>query len=292
MSTQLVPFSFESNEIRATQDEGGNPWFVAKDVAEALGISWSSATLNPIKAAWKGMMKFITPGGEQELAVICEQAVYKLAFRSRKPEAERFTDWIADVIAIIRKTGQYVHPRIPAESADTLIPSEQQLLHEIVKHKAHASVPAELMGKAIPEIWSCIHHKFHIAKYEQLPRTQLTNAILYVNQMELRTGKKAIPKEDPPKAIPAPDKYHYPLSYWQPLCPSERLTWVELVRAENRPLPNLLRRLREEGNDIAGAQIEYLVMRHLLETQSWLIGDIAHKVASFPARGLGLSISL
>ncbi|HAS87211.1 MAG TPA: hypothetical protein DCS31_10535, partial [Candidatus Competibacteraceae bacterium] len=90
----------------------------------------------------------------------------------------------------------------------------------------------------------------------------------------------------------APDKYHYPLSYWQPLCPSERLTWVELVRAENRPLPNLLRRLREEGNDIAGAQIEYLVMRHLLETQSWLIGDIAHKVASFPARGLGLSISL
>ena len=55
----------------------------------------------------------------------------------------------------------------------------------------------------------------------------------------------------------------------------------------NRPLPNLLRRLREEGNDIAGAQIEYLVMRHLLETQSWLIGDIAHKVASFPARGLG-----
>ncbi|MFZ1492439.1 MAG: ORF6C domain-containing protein [Candidatus Competibacter denitrificans] len=181
---------------------------------------------------------------------------------------------------------------LKGEPLDTLIPSEQQLLHEIVKHKAHASVPAELIGKAIPEIWSRIHHKFHISKYEQLPRTQLTNAILYVNQMELRTGKKAIPKEDPPKAIPAPDKYHYPLSYWQPLCPSERLTWVELVRAENRPLPNLLRRLREEGNDIAGAQIEYLVMRHLLETQSWLIGDIAHKVASFPARGLGLSISL
>ena len=176
-------------------------------------------------------------------------------------------------------------------AAQTLLLSEQQTLSEIVHRKAE-SVPAELMGKALAEIWSRIHHKFRVSKYENLPRTQLSDVILYVTAMELRTGKKALPKEETPKAIPAPDKYHYPLSYWQPLCPSERLTWVELVRAENRPLPNLLRRLREEGNDIAGAQIEYLVMRHLLETQSWLIGDIAHKVASFPARGLGLSISL
>ena len=61
MSTDMVPFSFESHEIRTTQDEQGNPWFVAKDVCVALNISWSSATLNSIKAAWTGMMQFITP---------------------------------------------------------------------------------------------------------------------------------------------------------------------------------------------------------------------------------------
>lgn len=108
MSTQLIPFSFESHEIRVASDERGAVWFVAKDVADALDISWSSATLAPIKDEWKGGMKFITPGGEQELIVILEQAVYKLAFRSRKPEAERFSDWAADVIASIRKTGSYV----------------------------------------------------------------------------------------------------------------------------------------------------------------------------------------
>lgn len=39
---------------------------------------------------------------------ITEAAVYKLAFRSNKPEAERFTDWVAEeVIPQIRKTGHY-----------------------------------------------------------------------------------------------------------------------------------------------------------------------------------------
>lgn len=155
MSTDLIPFSFESHEIRTTQDEQGNPWFVAKDVCVALNISWSSATLNSIKAAWKGMMQFITPGGNQELTVIREQAVYKLAFRSRKPEAERFTDWVADVIATIRKTGIYVQPSV---RDTTLIPSEQQTLSEIVARKAE-TVPKELIGKALAEIWSRVHRK-------------------------------------------------------------------------------------------------------------------------------------
>lgn len=109
MSTQLIPFSFESHEIRVASDERGAVWFVAKDVADALDVSWKgSDTLESIKAEWKGVRKFRTPGGEQELIVILEQAVYKLAFRSRKPEAERFSDWAADVIASIHKTGSYV----------------------------------------------------------------------------------------------------------------------------------------------------------------------------------------
>ena len=40
------------------------------------------------------------------MQVIKEGAVYKLAFSSNKPEAERFTNWIAgEVIPQIRKTG-------------------------------------------------------------------------------------------------------------------------------------------------------------------------------------------
>jgi prophage antirepressor-like protein len=48
-------------------------------------------------------------GRPQKTVFINESAVYKMAFRSRKPEAEQFTDWIAgEVIPQIRKTGKYV----------------------------------------------------------------------------------------------------------------------------------------------------------------------------------------
>jgi len=39
---------------------------------------------------------------------LTESGVYKLVFKSRKPDAEKFTDWIADeVLPSIRKTGTY-----------------------------------------------------------------------------------------------------------------------------------------------------------------------------------------
>ena len=45
---------------------------------------------------------------------LTESGVYKLAFKSRKAEAERFTDWIADeVLPSIRKTGNYVSNSTP-----------------------------------------------------------------------------------------------------------------------------------------------------------------------------------
>jgi len=47
-------------------------------------------------------------GREQITTIISEAALYKLAFRSRKEEAEVFTDWVASVVLpTIRKTGRY-----------------------------------------------------------------------------------------------------------------------------------------------------------------------------------------
>lgn len=123
--SQLVPFSFESHEIRVDRDDQGVVWFVAKDVADALDIAWKgSDTLSSIKAEWQGVRQLRTPGGEQELIVILEQAVYKLAFRSRKPEAEKFSDWAADVIASIRKTGSYSIHVSPPEPPFVALPIE------------------------------------------------------------------------------------------------------------------------------------------------------------------------
>lgn len=115
METNLNLFyNEEANVTIRTQQVNNEPWFVAKDVANALDIAWSGATLSKIPDDWQGMMSFNTPcgnyqgGGLQQLKVINEAALYKLAFRSNKPQADTFVNWVAGVVLPqIRQTGQY-----------------------------------------------------------------------------------------------------------------------------------------------------------------------------------------
>lgn len=103
----------ESVQIR-TQVINNEPWFVARDVVNALGITWSGHTLDAIPERWKGSVKFTTPGGVQEFTAISEAGLYKLAFRCQASEAaDRFTNWVAEeVLPSIRKTGKYeLQPR-------------------------------------------------------------------------------------------------------------------------------------------------------------------------------------
>lgn len=80
-------------------------------------------------------------------------------------------------------------PSVVGESCDTLLPSEQQTLSEIAHRKAQPYGDAQ--GKALAEIWSRLHNKFRIARYSQLPRTQLADAIVYIAGMQLRLGEPA-----------------------------------------------------------------------------------------------------
>ena len=112
-------YNEDTNVTIRTQQVNDEPWFVAKDVANALEITWSGHTLDSIPEGWKGMVK-LTPssgtrgGGEQMLTVINEAALYKLTFRSNKPQADAFVNWVAgEVLPTLRCTGQY---RIKGES--------------------------------------------------------------------------------------------------------------------------------------------------------------------------------
>lgn len=87
----------------------------------------------------------------------------------------------------LEAAGQLVAPA----HTDTLIPSEQQNLQELVDAKCKGMAD---QGKARAEIWSRLHHKFRVAKYSQLPRTQLTEAQLYIMGMQLRTTAEAAPR--------------------------------------------------------------------------------------------------
>ncbi|TYT73147.1 BRO-N domain-containing protein [Desulfobotulus mexicanus] len=113
-----IDFTFQNYTVRTLSDENGNIWFVGKDVCEALGLSWvGNKTLASIPENWRGVGSFPTPlqnqhgvygEQDQEFVTINEPALYKLAFRSNKPAAEDFTNWVAsEVLPAIRRTGRF-----------------------------------------------------------------------------------------------------------------------------------------------------------------------------------------
>ena len=95
-------------EIRAT-DIDGEPWFVGKDVATALGYNNSrDAIFKHVDAEDKRVSRFATPSGEQEMTVINESGLYSLALSSKLPSAKAFKRWVtSEVLPSIRKTGGY-----------------------------------------------------------------------------------------------------------------------------------------------------------------------------------------
>lgn len=86
----------------------GDPWFVAKDVCDALEIVNTRDATSRLDDDEKGVAKTDTLGGMQEMTIVSEPGLYSLVLRSNKPEAKTFKRWIThDVIPSIRKTGKY-----------------------------------------------------------------------------------------------------------------------------------------------------------------------------------------
>ncbi|KAA3526130.1 hypothetical protein GOZ80_14065 [Agrobacterium vitis] len=109
----MINFAFEENLVRVI-DREGEPWFVGKDICVALGLKNHNDALSDLDSDEKGvanidpLSKSARGGGAQEVVIVSEPGVYRLVFRSRKPEAERFKRWLAhEVIPQIRKTGSY-----------------------------------------------------------------------------------------------------------------------------------------------------------------------------------------
>lgn len=92
-----------------TVEIDNEPWFVGKDVAEALGYKEAAkAVRERVDAEDKGVSKMDTPGGKQEVTIINESGLYSLILSSKLPGAKEFKRWVtSEVIPSIRKTGGY-----------------------------------------------------------------------------------------------------------------------------------------------------------------------------------------
>lgn len=121
MNNEIQKFDFKGSSLRTLTDEAGEPWFVAKDVCDILGMSNPSMAVTALD---KDEVAQIDPkdylGSEnrsnQAVNIVSEPGLYKLIMRSRKPEAKEFQRWVTHkVLPQIRKTGGY----IPTSESDS-----------------------------------------------------------------------------------------------------------------------------------------------------------------------------
>ncbi len=108
MSQELQVFNFDSHDIRRVM-VGGNPWAVAKDVAEAIGISWQGGkTIAHVPTEWRGVGSVPTPSGDQEMALLSKQGLLFFLGRSDKPKALAMQKWAwGTVIPEVLETGSF-----------------------------------------------------------------------------------------------------------------------------------------------------------------------------------------
>lgn len=133
MDNEIQKFVNESfGEIR-TVTINSEPWFVAKDVCDILGIA------NPTDALNKGLEDFertrFNLGRQGEANIISESGFYTLVLRSRKPIAKPFRLWVTqEVLPQIRQTGGYI-PIKEEEPNELFLARAVQIANETIKHK-------------------------------------------------------------------------------------------------------------------------------------------------------------
>lgn len=106
----------EFGEIR-TVVINGEPWFVGRDVAEALGYKDTTQAIRKNVCEEDKLTRLVDGGGQKREAVIVnESGLYSLIFSSKLESAKRFKHWVtSEVIPSIRKTGTYQGEPLPAE---------------------------------------------------------------------------------------------------------------------------------------------------------------------------------
>lgn len=102
--------AFNSNNLHTEVVIKGtktDPLFRASDIGVVLEISNIRTSIMDFDESEKVVHSMNTLGGNQEVTFLTEKGLYKMLFRSRKPIAQRFQDWVCEVIKEIRLNGLY-----------------------------------------------------------------------------------------------------------------------------------------------------------------------------------------
>lgn len=165
MNNSLRVFDNEEFGTIRTVMIDGEPWFVGKDVAEALGYTNPRDALSKHVDDEDKKTVAIRDGirGNPNVTVINESGVYSLILSSKLPNAKKFKRWVtAEILPSVRQTGSYsAKPMTLAEQAlaqaQILVDHEKQLaeLSESVDklERFNDGIVAVLAPTAVSDGW-------------------------------------------------------------------------------------------------------------------------------------------
>lgn len=139
----------EFGSIRTVQISG-EPWFVGRDVAVALGYKEpTKAAREKVDAEDRGMSKMDTPSGPQDMTIINESGLYCLILSSKLPGAKCFKRWVTgEVLPALRRTGRYETAQ--AATQRPLMPDDYLRAASIIATCKNERLPyaLQLLGRA------------------------------------------------------------------------------------------------------------------------------------------------
>lgn len=199
----------------------GEPWFVGRDVAKALGYAKPEGAIrnnvDKDDTLTEGVIDSM--GRSQDTIIVNESGLYSLIFGSKLESAKKFKRWVtAEVLPSLRKTGGYKVPQTIPEQiqllaqgnvelnqrVDTLtermdkieldlpiLPVEADRITETVRRKGVSSLGGKqssayrdrsLRQRVYNNLYGHLKYQFGIKSYKEIKRSQCDRAVQIINE--------------------------------------------------------------------------------------------------------------
>lgn len=150
------PVHPEFGNLRTIEIDG-EPWFVGKDVAAALGYTKERNALDKHIDKDDALKRGVTDsmGRTQQMTIINESGLYSLILSSKLPSAKEFKHWVtSEVLPSIRKNGAYIRNQenmTPAEIVARGLIAAQKIIEEREKEIVHLNNRCGRLTQTIAE---------------------------------------------------------------------------------------------------------------------------------------------
>lgn len=150
------PVHPEFGNLRTIEIDG-EPWFVGKDVAAALGYTKERNALDKHVDKDDALKRGVTDsmGRTQQMTIINESGLYSLILSSKLPSAKDFKHWVtSEVLPSIRKNGAYIRNQenmTPAEIVARGLIAAQKIIEEREKEIVHLNNRCGRLTQTIAE---------------------------------------------------------------------------------------------------------------------------------------------